>query len=69
MSVRQGASMIPGPVGAGRSGGAVIHNHYYQVDVTVQGSLVTEREMTREVVAVVLKDGLRNATTWPDAKR
>lgn len=69
MSVRQGVSMVPGPVGAGRNGGAtVIHNHYH-VQVDVEGSLVTERQVTREVAAIVMKDGLRNVDTGLTPRR
>jgi hypothetical protein len=69
MSVRQGAAMggsltgaLGGAVGVGvgsGGGGVVIHNHY-QVDVTVEGSVQTERNLVEGVRTGLLRGGLRN---------
>jgi len=64
-----GAGAVTGPglaMAGGGSGGAVVHNH---VHLTVQGHVLTERNLRNLIEEQMLRLGMRNSTTYAQYKR
>lgn len=71
MSVRQGAAMggsLTGALSGTAGGGTVIHHHYH-AEITVEGSVTTERKLIDAVQTGLLRVATRNPTTYPSFKR
>jgi hypothetical protein len=72
MSVAQGATLTGSPTWAGISHGGggpmVVHNHYH-AHVTVEGHVMTERNLRDVVEKQMTQLGARNSQTWQPFRR
>ncbi|WP_238431935.1 phage tail protein [Streptomyces cavernae] len=71
MSMEQGAALTgqPVPLPAVRPDAAPIVHHYYEPHITVEGHVMTERNLRDVVEKQMLRLGMRNPTTYAQYKR